>query len=85
MGLTHLKKAIYNHKLCVFTEKPNITDKYIKGMLVEPGKKGYLKGKNGENSFIVDFSNDLNCIIGGRGTGQEYCIEYLGGYFHSGM
>lgn len=55
VGFNSLKKAIYNHKLCVFTEKPNITDKYIKGMLVEPGKKGYLKGKNGENSFIVDF------------------------------
>ncbi|MEK4510809.1 Spaf_1101 family AAA-like ATPase [Paenibacillus sp. FSL K6-2524] len=77
VGFNSLKKAIYDHKLCVFIEKPNITDKYIKGMLVEPGKRGYLKGKNGENSFIVDFSNDLNCIIGGRGTGKSTVINIL--------
>jgi Predicted metal-dependent phosphoesterases (PHP family) len=77
VGFSSLKKAILNHRLCVFTEKPNITDKYIKGVLIEPGKNGYLKGKNGENSFIVDFSNDLNCIIGGRGTGKSTVLNIL--------
>ncbi|MFE9278284.1 Spaf_1101 family AAA-like ATPase [Paenibacillus glucanolyticus] len=76
-GFSSLKKAFYNHKLCVFIEKPNITDKYIKGLLVEPGKTGYLKGKNEESTFIVDFSNDLNCIIGGRGTGKSTILNIL--------
>lgn len=77
VGFSSLKKAFYNHKICVFTEEPNKTDKYIKGMLIEPGRRGYLKGKNGEGAFIVDFSNDLNCIIGGRGTGKSTVLNIL--------
>ncbi|KOP68486.1 hypothetical protein AMS62_27025 [Bacillus sp. FJAT-18019] len=76
-GFSSLRKAFYNHKLCVFIDKPNITDKYIKGILIEPGKKGYLKGKNEETQFIVDFSNDLNCVIGGRGTGKSTILNIL--------
>ncbi|AZS15522.1 AAA family ATPase [Paenibacillus lutimineralis] len=76
-GFPSLKKAFYNHKLCIFMEKPNITDKYIKGVLIEPGDQGYLKGKNEQNTFIVDFSNDLNCIIGGRGTGKSTILNIL--------
>lgn len=76
-GFSSLKKAFYNHKICVFLEKPIITDKYIKGMLIEPGEKGYLKGKNIESSFVVDFSSDLNCIIGGRGTGKSTILNIL--------
>jgi predicted metal-dependent phosphoesterase TrpH len=76
-GFDSLKKAFYNNKLCVFIEKPNVTDKYIQGILIKPGKYGYLKGKNEENTFIVDFSNDLNCIIGGRGTGKSTILNIL--------
>lgn len=76
-GFGSLKKAFYNHKLCVFIDRPNITDKYIKGILIEPGNNGYLKGKNKESTFIVDFSNDLNCIIGGRGTGKSTILNIL--------
>lgn len=76
VSFNSLKKAFLNHKFCVFIEKPNITDKYIKGVLIEPGTDGYLQGKDHKN-FTIDFSHDLNCVIGGRGTGKSTLLTIL--------
>ncbi|NUU54901.1 hypothetical protein HP548_12520 [Paenibacillus taichungensis] len=72
-----LKKAFINHKLSVFIDKPTSTNKIIKGLLIDPGKHGYLKKKNGEDPFVINFSSDLNCIIGGRGTGKSTILNVL--------
>ncbi|WWM58847.1 AAA family ATPase [Paenibacillus tundrae] len=72
-----LKKAFINHKLSVFIDKPTSTNKFIKGLLIDPGKHGYLKKKNGDEPFVINFSSDLNCIIGGRGTGKSTILNVL--------
>lgn len=72
-----LKKAFINHKLSVFIDKPTSTNKFIKGLLIDSGKHGYLKKKNGDEPFVIDFSSDLNCIIGGRGTGKSTILNVL--------
>lgn len=71
------KKAIIDHDFCVYTEKPPTTDKFIKGLYIHPGKEGYMRGKNEEEIFAVDFSKDLNCIIGGRGTGKSTLLNII--------
>ncbi|MFS0824344.1 Spaf_1101 family AAA-like ATPase [Bacillus sp. 1P02SD] len=72
------KKAIIDHDFSVYTEQPATTDKFIKGIYINPGKEGYLRGKNvSEDIFVVDFSKDLNCIIGGRGTGKSTMLNII--------
>lgn len=41
---------------------------------------GFWPTMNGENgsSFILEFSRNLNCLIGGRGSGKSAVIEALG-------
>lgn len=77
-----LVKAINNHRLCVFEEKPTITDKYIKGIYIEPGSEGFLRKRpdlpvEPDDDFFVEFSRDLNCIIGGRGTGKSTLLNII--------
>ncbi|MBT2636578.1 Spaf_1101 family AAA-like ATPase [Bacillus sp. ISL-39] len=72
------KKAIIDHDFSVYTEKPPTTDKFIKGIYINPGKEGYMRGRNEtEDFFVVDFSKDLNCIIGGRGTGKSTLLNII--------
>jgi len=72
------KKALIDHDFSVYTDMPTTTDKFIKGVYINPGKEGYLRGKNKEEDiFIVDFSKDLNCIIGGRGTGKSTLLNII--------
>ena len=52
----------------------------IKGMVVFPGDNGFLScnpNKPHKNFFSVDFSRDLNCIIGGRGTGKSTLLNII--------
>lgn len=74
-----LKNAINNHKISIYTEKPNKVDKFIKGLVVESGRSGFLKAQEGDSNdlCIVEFSKDLNCIIGGRGTGKSTILNLI--------
>ncbi len=74
-----LRKAFLNHDICISNSLPTRTSKYIKGMLVEKGKEGFLDiGINDSKcSFTLSFSYDLNCIIGGRGTGKSTILNIL--------
>lgn len=74
-----LKKAFIDHNVCVYREKPIYNDRFIKGLYVVPGDEGgFLTGKdNPKAPFIIDFSRDLNCIIGGRGVGKSTILNIL--------
>lgn len=78
-----IKKAIEDHGICIKTEEPCKSDKYIKGIVVDPGEDGFLKmnkkfsQKYSGNEFFTEFSQDLNCIIGGRGTGKSTLINII--------
>lgn len=74
-----LRKAFKDHAVNVFPVKPKRSDKFIKGMYVIPGSYGFLGANPGSksNGFFIDFSRDLNCIIGGRGTGKSTILNVL--------
>lgn len=81
-----LKKAFINHSISIYNEKPHKTDIYIKGLLVYKGENGFLGAKvplnnistSIENNYMrLNFSTDLNCIIGGKGTGKSTILNLL--------
>lgn len=75
-----LRKAIRNHQVCISMNEPIKTSKYIKGLVIETGKHGFLKSNsvNQENKYFnVAFSSDLNCIIGGKGTGKSTILNII--------
>lgn len=72
-----LKIAIKNYSFCIFHSKPSSSPIFIKGLYIKPNEKSFLTGKDLKSDFIVDFSKDLNCIIGGRGTGKSTILNIL--------
>ncbi|AVR00340.1 hypothetical protein OBCHQ24_15455 [Oceanobacillus iheyensis] len=73
-----LKKALTNYEYCIYTEKPSFNDRFIKGMYIVPEYNGFLSTKEKGNApFVVDFSRDLNCLIGGRGVGKSTVLNIL--------
>lgn len=81
-----LLKAIEDYGVCIKTDVPNISNKYIKGMVICPGEYGYLGPRplsnrrvyyQDKNDLVVEFSQDLNCIIGGRGTGKSTLLNII--------
>lgn len=78
VNFNSLNKALKNHEYCVYTTKPENNDRFIKGVYIDPGKTGFLSTKEQQsNPFIVDFSRDLNCLIGGRGVGKSTVLNIL--------
>lgn len=79
INFSSLKKAFLDHHVCIYRDKPKNSDKFIKGLYIVPGDDGgFLISKNEPNApFLVDFSRDLNCIIGGRGVGKSTILNIL--------
>ncbi|WP_278453879.1 Spaf_1101 family AAA-like ATPase, partial [Thomasclavelia spiroformis] len=72
-----LKSAIMDYDVSVLlgNESLPVARSYIKGLYLD-GRHAFLQSKN-ENHFVLAFSEGLNCIIGGRGTGKSTIIEIL--------
>lgn len=76
VNFNSLKKAFINFNTCISNELPKNNESYIKGIYIKSGK-GFLNSKNAENNFKINFSKDLNCIIGGRGTGKSTILKII--------
>lgn len=76
VNFNSLKKAFINFNTCISNEIPNNNENYIKGIYIKPDK-GFLSTKNNEDNFKINFSKDLNCIIGGRGTGKSTILKII--------
>lgn len=71
-----VSEALNDYCISVEFSLPAFSKQYIKGLYVERNDNGFLTGKENEN-FCVSFSNALNCLIGGRGTGKSSVLELL--------
>ncbi len=71
-----IEKALQDYTISLQLEKPTKPSKYIKGISIKPFEEGFLTGKK-DGLFNLVFSEDLNCLIGGRGTGKSTLINIL--------
>lgn len=71
-----IKEAINDYDISISFHEEHINHQYIKGIYIEKTSKGFLVGKDSQ-AFCLTFSNALNCIIGGRGTGKSSILEMI--------
>ena len=74
---TMIKEGLNDYDISIsFTEERH-DKQYIKGIYIENYPDGFLSGASGKGNFCLNFSDALNCLIGGRGTGKSSTLEIL--------
>lgn len=71
-----IHSALMDSKMAVSLEKPKSPKIFIEGLLIE-GSKGFLNDGDNTKDFVITFSDALNCLIGGRGTGKSTILSIL--------
>ena len=72
-----LKEALIDFDISVSYENVNKNKVYIEGLYVMFEESGFLSNKKKDGDFTVKFSDSLNCLIGGRGTGKSTVLEII--------
>lgn len=71
-----IMEAYYDYDVSILLHEPTNNHVHIRGIYIENSEKGFLQGSEGDG-FCLTFSDALNCIIGGRGTGKSTVIDML--------
>ena len=69
-----ISSALLDAKNSIRLNEPKSPDIFIEGLLIE-GTNGFLTGK--DKNFVINFSDSLNCLIGGRGTGKSTVLSLI--------
>lgn len=72
-----LKEALIDFDISVSYENKNKNKVYIEGLYIMFEESGFLSNKKKDGDFTVKFSDSLNCLIGGRGTGKSTVLETI--------
>lgn len=77
-----LKEAIIDFDIAISYDTPVKNKVYIKGLYIMYEKDGFLIDKRSrkrpeKEGFTLKFSDSLNCLIGGRGTGKSTVLEII--------
>lgn len=77
-----LKEAIIDFDIAISYDAPVKNKVYIKGLYIMDEKDGFLidkksRKKEEKAGFTLKFSDSLNCLIGGRGTGKSTVLEII--------
>ena len=71
-----IKEALNDYDISIsLNQSPNPCS-YIEGIYIENRNEGFLCGQQ-DAPFCLRFSSELNCLIGGRGTGKSSVLEIL--------
>ncbi len=72
-----ISEAISDYDICMSCDEIPSNKSYIKGIYVENTDGGYLCGTLSTQPFCMNFSDELNCFIGGRGAGKSTVLELI--------
>ncbi|GGE34456.1 Spaf_1101 family AAA-like ATPase [Streptococcus himalayensis] len=71
-----LKEALSEYDVSVELDNPRgNNNKVIRGLFIPQIKNSFLLNNNSD--FVLKFSESLNCLIGGRGTGKSTILDLL--------
>ena len=76
LNFSMIKDAIRDYEISINYEEPHELNNYIRGLYIDGDGNNFLSGKE-NNEFCLSFSDALNCIIGGRGTGKSSILQIL--------
>lgn len=71
-----IKEAFNDYDISISFKSEERVKQYIQGIYIENRDSGFLNCKD-KQPFCLNFSNALNCLIGGRGTGKSTVLELL--------
>lgn len=73
-----IKDLYKDYDVTVSLEEPKESENYIKGIAIENSAESFLMPKDKDSKYlIIPFSQSLNCIIGGRGTGKSTILNLI--------
>jgi len=73
-----IKEAFNDYDISVSFHIDKTLKQYIQGIYIENNQTGFLSGNAEANEpFCLNFSDALNCLIGGRGTGKSTVLLLL--------
>lgn len=72
-----IKEALNDYDISISFIEERHNKQFIKGIYIENCIDGFLSGNIGDGNFCLNFSDALNCLIGGRGTGKSSVLEIL--------
>lgn len=72
-----LRDSIRDSDIAIRYCEPKESRQSILGLVVEAGNQNFLSSKVDNKPFCVQFSDSLNCFIGGRGTGKSTIINMI--------
>ena len=72
-----IMEAMNDYDVSVSLIEPTNNHIHIRGLYIENLDEGFLRGTESEGGFCLTFSDALNCIIGGRGTGKSTVLDVL--------
>lgn len=71
-----IKNIIIDSNISIEYNIPQKPINYIEGIYINPGERGFLKGKT-TRELCINFSESMNCFIGGRGTGKSTILNII--------
>lgn len=72
-----IKEAFNDYDVSISFAEEKHDKQFIEGIYIEESPNGFLSGTNGKGYFCMNFSDALNCLIGGRGAGKSSVLEIL--------
>lgn len=77
INFTNIRHAFEDRPTRVLLEAPKPNVSSIMGISILSGQKGFLIPKNPDEILLIPFSQDLNTIVGGRGSGKTTILNLL--------
>lgn len=71
-----VKEALYDYDVSISFHREVFEKKFIQGIYIPYSEYGFLSNTN-STDFVLKFSDSLNCLIGGRGTGKSTILQLI--------